>query len=57
MIFILSKAGPSKSEVQKEIKAMEAAGKKIRASKKSARAYLVKYGFITKDNALHPNYR
>ena len=36
---------------------MEAVGKKIRASKKSARAYLVKYGFITKDNVLHPNYR
>jgi len=57
MNFILLKAGPSRAEVQREIKAMAAAGKKIRASKKSARAYLLKYGFITKDNALHPNYR
>jgi hypothetical protein len=55
MTFVLTK--PTDAEVRKEIRAMEAASKKISASKKTARAFLLTNGFITKDNKLGKAYR
>ena len=50
-------AQPSKSEVQKEIRAMKQASKKILASPATARNFLVKSGFITRGNKVHRHYR
>lgn len=50
-------AQPSKKEVQKEIRAMKAASKKILSSPAKARNFLIKSGFITRNNKLHPDYR
>jgi hypothetical protein len=48
---------PSKAEVRKEIRAMKDASRKILSSPAEARKYLLKSGFITKDNKVHPRYR
>jgi len=50
-------AKPSAKQVQQEIRAMKKAGKRINATPASARAFLLKHGFITKDSKLHPRYR
>jgi hypothetical protein len=55
MTVVLSK--PSETQVRKEIRAMRRASKKILMSEQSARAFLQKSGFITKDNKLAPAYR
>jgi len=47
----------SRAEVQKEVEAIRKFGKEICKSKKTARAFLLKHGFITKDNKLSPQYR
>lgn len=44
-------------EIQKELKVIRKAGKEINKSKKSARAFLLKNGFITKDNRIGKQYR
>ena len=48
---------PSKSEVQKEIRAMKEASKRIQSSPAEARKFLIKSGLITKANKVHPRYR
>jgi len=50
-------AEPSKKQIRKEITAMKQAGKRINASPETARAFLFKHGFITKDSKLHRRYR
>lgn len=44
-------------KLTKEMKAIQRAAKKIGRTKKSARAFLLKHGFITKDNKLGKLYR
>jgi hypothetical protein len=41
---------------KREIKAMHDAGKRIRSSKESARAYMIKHGFMTKSGKLPKRY-
>ncbi len=55
MTLVLST--PNEKKVRAEIREMKKAGKEIRKSKESAHAFLLKYGFITKDNKLSPRYR
>ncbi len=50
-------AKPSDKQVQQELRAMKKAGKRINATPASARAFLLKHGFITKTGKLHPRYR
>ena len=50
-------AKPSKEQVRQEIRAMKAAGKRVNASPASAKAFLLKHGFITKNGQLHRRYR
>ncbi len=50
-------AKPTEKQVQVEIRAMKAAGKRINATPASAKAFLLKHGFITKAGKLHPRYR
>jgi len=38
----------SKAEIERDIAAIERTSKKITRSKKTARAWLIKYGFMTK---------
>ena len=45
------------SEVRREIEALRKAGKRIRRSAKSARAFLVKHGFVTASGQLAKRYR
>ena len=47
----------SAKEIEKEIREIKAAGREIRKSQKSARAFLLKHGFITKDNKVGKKYR
>jgi hypothetical protein len=44
-------------EVRREIEALRKAGKKIRRSEKSARAFLVKHCFVTAGGQLAKRYR
>ena len=44
-------------EAKREIKALRQAGKAIRKSPASARAFLFKHGFITKEGKLAKRYR
>jgi len=55
MTFVIASPNPKKMEA--EIRELRKAGKEIRKTKKSARAFLLKHGFITKDNKLAPRYR
>jgi len=48
--------GPSEQEVKDRIKTMRAASDKITASKETARAYLIKNGFMTKGGKLTKRY-
>ena len=45
------------AQVQTEVAIIKKAGSKVNKSKKSARAFLLKHGFITKDNKVGKNYR
>jgi hypothetical protein len=47
----------SAAEVKNEIRAIKKAGNEINKSAKSARAFLRKNGFITKDNKVSKHYR
>jgi len=47
----------SAKEVAKEIKAIKEAGREICKTPETARAFLVKHGFITKSNKLAKRYR
>ena len=44
-------------EVRREIEALRKAGKRIRRSSKTARAFLVKHGFVTASGQLAKRYR
>ena len=44
-------------EARQEIVALQKAGKKIRRSSKTARAFLEKHGFVTKTGKLAKRYR
>ena len=50
-------AKPSEKQVLKEISLMKQAGRRINATPASAKAFLLKHGFITKAGKLHPRYR
>lgn len=43
-------------KVKREIEAMREAGRRIRASKETARAYMLKHGFMTKSGKLPKRY-
>jgi hypothetical protein len=43
-------------QIREEIDAIKRAGKKIRRTRASARAFLVKHGFITKSGKLSKRY-
>ncbi|MDQ2659938.1 MAG: hypothetical protein M3Y03_05910 [Verrucomicrobiota bacterium] len=45
------------AQVQTEVAIIKKAGSKVNKSKKSARAFLLKHGFITKDNKVGKDYR
>jgi hypothetical protein len=55
MTVVLAK--PSEKQVKTEIRAMKSAAKEISVSTKTAREFLRRHGFITKDNSLHQRYR
>lgn len=55
MTIVISK--PSEAEVKKDIRSMRKAARRIQSSPEAARAFLLKHGFITKDNKLHKRYR
>ena len=55
--MVITLAPRTREEVQEEIKSIQKFGRKIRKTKKSARAFLLKHGFITEDNQLGPKYR
>ena len=44
-------------QAQQEIQAIKTAGRKIRRTRQSARAFLFKHGFITKSGKLAKRYR
>lgn len=44
-------------DVRRQIASMERSAKKITKSKATARAFLIKAGFITKNGKLAPKYR
>jgi hypothetical protein len=46
----------TKRELEIELRAIREAGKKIRRSPQSARAYLIKHGFLTKTGRLPKRY-
>jgi len=49
-------AKPSETEVRKEIRALKETAQRISASKVTAREFLLKNGFITRDNKLNKRY-
>lgn len=49
-------AKPKVAEVRKEIRALEAAATRVNSSKESAREFLRKNGFITRNNKLQKRY-
>jgi hypothetical protein len=55
MVAVIAKR--SAAQVQGEIRAIKKAGNEINKSTKSARAFLRKYGFITKTNKVSKQYR
>ncbi len=46
----------TEKQVQEEIDAIRKAGAKIRRTKATARAFMIKHGFITKDGKLTKRY-
>ena len=55
MVTVLAQR--SAAEVKSEVRAIKKAGNEINKSPKSARAFLLKNGFITKGNKLGRHYR
>lgn len=55
MTIVIAK--PSAAQVQKEIRIMKRSAAEMRKSPDALRAFLLKHGFITKDNKLHKRYR
>jgi len=56
MTFVL--VNNAEKQAQADVRAIKAAARKINASPNTARAFLVKHGFLTKDGKqLHPRYR
>jgi hypothetical protein len=55
MISVIAKR--SAAQVRSEVRAIKKAGNEINKSAKSARAFLLKHGFITKDNKVSKQYR
>jgi hypothetical protein len=54
MVAMISKR--TAKEVQKEVRAIKKAGREICKTPESAREFLHKHGFITKDNKLTKTY-
>ena len=54
MVTVLYKR--TAEEVEKEVRAIRKAGREIRKTPETARAFLRKHGFITKDNKLTKKY-
>lgn len=50
-------AKPSAKQVQREVRAMRKVGERINATPASAKAFLIKKGFLTKEGKLHSRYR
>jgi predicted ATP-dependent serine protease len=48
---------PSPAEAKKAVEKMRRKTRKLVASPETARAFLIKYGFITKKGELAPRYR
>ncbi|MBA2430611.1 MAG: hypothetical protein H0V56_00670 [Chthoniobacterales bacterium] len=55
MVAVIAKR--SAAEVRSEVRAIKKAGDQINKSPRSARAFLRKNGFITKDNKVASQYR
>jgi hypothetical protein len=55
MISVIAKR--SAAQVRSEVRAIKKAGNEINKSAKSARGFLLKNGFITKDNKVGKQYR
>ncbi|MGB8342610.1 MAG: hypothetical protein WCE51_13560 [Chthoniobacterales bacterium] len=55
MISVIAKRSPA--QVRSEVRAIGKAGDEINKSAKSARAFLLKNGFITKGNKVGKHYR
>ena len=55
MVAVIPKR--SARQVRSEVRAIKKAGNEINKSAKSARAFLLKNGFITKDNKVSKQYR
>lgn len=55
MISVIARR--SVAQVRSEVRAIRKAGDEINKSAKSARAFLIKNGFITKDNKVSKQYR
>jgi len=47
----------TRDEVDREIRAMDRVSQKITRTEKSAKAFLLKHGFITKDGRVSKRYR
>ena len=47
----------SREEIEEEVQAIKKHGQKIRTSKQSARAFLIRAGFMTKEGKLAERYR
>jgi hypothetical protein len=55
MTIVLTK--PTEQQVRHELRVMDRASRKLTKSPKTARAFLVKHGFLTKDGKqLHARY-
>ena len=46
----------SSEKIKREIAAIREAGRRIRASRESARSYMIKHGFMTKSGKLSKRY-
>jgi hypothetical protein len=55
MVAVIPKRSPR--EVQREVKAINGAAKKINKSAASAKKFLYKHGFITKNKKVSSHYR
>lgn len=55
MVAVIAKR--SAAQVRTEVQIIKKAGNEINKSAKSARAFLRKHGFITKDNKVGKHYR
>jgi hypothetical protein len=55
MTFVVAK--PSKAEVRREIRAIKETTRRVTTSPETARAFLLKNGFITRQKKLSAKYR